>query len=166
MGSCVTPGTPSIALGTSTPCQWIVVGSGSSFLTTIRIWSPSVTRIIGPGTVPLYVYAVTVTLSRIGHCTAFVVNSKTLTPFSSRYSSGCPPWVSVAGWTFGAVIGSIMCAASGFSIVILPGVGVSFTTSELSLFTGTLFGPRAGAQAERIIAKPTTENTKTFFIKL
>ena len=53
IGSCVTSGTPSIALGTSTPCQWIVVGSDNSFFTMILTWSPSVTRIIGPGTVPL-----------------------------------------------------------------------------------------------------------------
>src|SRR5581483_7022319 len=135
----------------------MVVGSGSSFLTMIRTWSPSVTRIIGPGTVPLYVYAVTLTPSKIGHCTAFVVNSKTLTPFSSRYASGCPPSVSVAGWAFGAVIGSIKCAASGLSAIILPGVAV--------LFIGIVLpGVSAGAQADKTKAKAINEKINIFFI--
>ncbi len=46
-------GTPSIAGGTSRPCEWIVVGSGSSLCRMIRIRSPTSARSWGPGTVPL-----------------------------------------------------------------------------------------------------------------
>src|SRR5437667_7451055 len=54
------PGTPSMLLGTSTPCQWIVVGTGSEFLSVTRTVSPSVTWISGPGIWPLKVQALTV----------------------------------------------------------------------------------------------------------
>ena len=53
MGGWVTNVTPSILLGTKTPCQCTVVLSCISFLTLTRILSPSVMRIIGPGTMPL-----------------------------------------------------------------------------------------------------------------
>src|SRR5690242_15662448 len=55
MGDCVTWGTPSIALGTRTPCQWTVVVffSGRSLVTMIRAWSPLRKRKTGPGTEPL-----------------------------------------------------------------------------------------------------------------
>src|SRR5512145_284071 len=62
----------------------------------------------------------------MGHCTALAVNSKILTPFSSRYASSLPPVVSVAGCTLGALIGSIMCAAAGLTGIMLPGVAVVF----------------------------------------
>src|SRR5262249_15601730 len=46
-------GTPSIAAGRSSPCQWMEVGeSGSWFSTRIRSMSPSRTRISGPGSEP------------------------------------------------------------------------------------------------------------------
>jgi hypothetical protein len=56
-GFCVTPGTPSIAFGTFTPCQWMVVASGRRFVRTTRTRSPSFTRISGPGIRPLYAIA-------------------------------------------------------------------------------------------------------------
>ena len=46
--------TPSMALGTSIPCQWTVVGSGSSLWTTTRTLSPSFTSMVGPGMVPSF----------------------------------------------------------------------------------------------------------------
>jgi hypothetical protein len=36
------------------PCQWMVVGSGSLFVTRIRTRSPSMASIVGPGVRPLY----------------------------------------------------------------------------------------------------------------
>jgi hypothetical protein len=53
IGGWVMYGTPSIPFGVFSPCQWIDVLSGSSFVTTKRTLSPSVTRISGPGSVPL-----------------------------------------------------------------------------------------------------------------
>ena len=46
-------GTPSIAFGTTMPWKWMIVDSGSSFFRTIFTLSPSLTLIVGPGTVPL-----------------------------------------------------------------------------------------------------------------
>ena len=53
IGGWVMKGTPSIAFGVITPCQWTAVLSGNWFVTLTRIVSPSVTRISGPGTTPL-----------------------------------------------------------------------------------------------------------------
>ena len=39
-GSCVTNGTPSIALGTSMPWKWMAVDCGSLLSSTTRTWSP------------------------------------------------------------------------------------------------------------------------------
>ena len=47
-------GTPSIAFGTRTPCQWMVVSSARALSTATRSLSPWRRRISGPGTVPLY----------------------------------------------------------------------------------------------------------------
>ena len=56
----MTPATPSIAFGTSMPCQWTVVDSVSSRLTSrTSTSSPSRTRISVPGTVPPNVQAST-----------------------------------------------------------------------------------------------------------
>src|SRR5215469_5176321 len=59
MGFWPTPGTPSWSEGTSKPCQWTVVDSGSLLTMVMRTWSPATTRIIGPGTVPSKVQAST-----------------------------------------------------------------------------------------------------------
>ena len=48
----VSPGTPSIGLGSRTPCQWIEVDSFSLFVTLIVTSSPSRRRRIGAGTEP------------------------------------------------------------------------------------------------------------------
>jgi len=53
LGSMGGSATPSMLLGTRIPCQWMLVGSGSSFLKITRIRSPWVTRIMGPGIWPL-----------------------------------------------------------------------------------------------------------------
>ena len=53
-GGWVMCGTPSMPFGTRTPCQWIVVSCGSWFVNFTRSVSPRRTRIVGPGTVPLY----------------------------------------------------------------------------------------------------------------
>src|SRR6516225_1223322 len=54
IGALDTSGTPSIAAGTSRPCQWIDVGeSGNWFRTRMRNTSPSRTRTSGPGRRPL-----------------------------------------------------------------------------------------------------------------
>jgi hypothetical protein len=53
MGGWVMNGTPSWSFGTMSPCQWTAVLSGNSLVTITRTLSPSVTRISGPGTVPL-----------------------------------------------------------------------------------------------------------------
>src|SRR3990172_5249465 len=66
---------------------------------------------------------------------------------------------------FGAVIGSIICAAAELSAIILPGVGVPFIKLDLSFFmVMVLPGVTAGAKADRINAKLTKENINTFFI--
>ena len=46
-------GTPSIPFGTYRPCEWMVVGCGSSLCSTIWIRSPTLACSCGPGTVPL-----------------------------------------------------------------------------------------------------------------
>ena len=63
--SCVTPETPSSALGRSTPCQWIDTPSPTSRLTSVASTrSPSWTRSSGPGTRPSNVSALTVAPGR------------------------------------------------------------------------------------------------------
>lgn len=52
-----TPGTPPCELGTPIPCQWIVISSGRRFVKRIRTRSPLATRMVGPGTMPLYAQA-------------------------------------------------------------------------------------------------------------
>jgi hypothetical protein len=47
------PGTPSIAIGTSRPCQCIEVDSGRLLWTMMRTRSPSTASIVGPGMLPL-----------------------------------------------------------------------------------------------------------------
>ena len=49
----MTPGTPSILLGSTMPCQWTAVPIGRWLVTMTRTLSPSMTRMVGPGTVPL-----------------------------------------------------------------------------------------------------------------
>jgi hypothetical protein len=49
----VRPPTPSIPFGSSTPCQWMVVCSGSLLVTKMRTLSPSTHSIVGPGDWPL-----------------------------------------------------------------------------------------------------------------
>jgi hypothetical protein len=44
------PGTPSIAIGTRTPCQWIVVLAGSALSSASANGSPWHARSSGPGT--------------------------------------------------------------------------------------------------------------------
>src|SRR5216683_7618340 len=51
--SCVIPATPSSALGTLIPCQWMEVAAGRWLTRVTLTQSPCVTRSSGPGTVPL-----------------------------------------------------------------------------------------------------------------
>src|SRR3954451_19916841 len=83
IGSWVMYGTPSMALGTSMPCQWTVVDCGSSFLTTMETLSPSLTLITGPGTWPLYVHALTVLPGSTCQSTIFAVRSNCFVPSGS-----------------------------------------------------------------------------------
>ena len=41
-------------LGSSRPCQWMVVCSGSLLVTKMRTLSPSIASMVGPGELPLY----------------------------------------------------------------------------------------------------------------
>src|SRR5881396_1511955 len=102
-----TPGTPSALGGTINPCQWRAVPSGKWLIRVIRTWSPAVTRIIGPGTVPSMVQASTRWPLTVSHMTCFAVNVKCLAPSgSTTYFASCPPYDRVALGTFaGAVVG-------------------------------------------------------------
>ena len=52
IGGMFTCGTPSIAFGTSSPCQWMLVSSRIVLRTTMRAVSPSVKRSVGAGMLP------------------------------------------------------------------------------------------------------------------
>src|SRR5262249_31582427 len=52
MGAWVSPATPSMALGSRTPCQWTLVGSARSLTTRTRRSSPRLILSVGPGTAP------------------------------------------------------------------------------------------------------------------
>jgi hypothetical protein len=52
------PGTPSIALGSRMPCQWIELGSSRPLVTLSVTVSPSRQRKVGAGTWPLTAIAV------------------------------------------------------------------------------------------------------------
>src|SRR5437588_4534916 len=56
MGACVSPGTPSIAFGSRTPCQCTAVSSGRRFSSSTRSRSPCLKRSSVPVTVPPYVH--------------------------------------------------------------------------------------------------------------
>jgi len=60
------------------------------------------------------------------------------------------------------VIGSIMCAASGLSAIILPGVAVSIGSSPIGIVASG--GAPAGAHAESVNARASSEKIITFFI--
>jgi hypothetical protein len=47
------PPTPSMPFGNRTPCQWMVVGAPSLFVTKMRTRSPSTASMTGPWTEPL-----------------------------------------------------------------------------------------------------------------
>src|SRR5699024_12274580 len=47
MGGCVMPGTPSAALCSAIPCQWMEVSSGSSLVISIWSTSPAVASLAG-----------------------------------------------------------------------------------------------------------------------
>ena len=53
MSGWVSGATPSMALGSPTPWKWTSVPMGRSLVTLTRTRSPTSTRIIGPGTIPL-----------------------------------------------------------------------------------------------------------------
>ena len=53
MSGWVMPGTPSWSLGTSRPCQWMVVASARLLVKLIRTLSPTFALISGPGYCPL-----------------------------------------------------------------------------------------------------------------
>src|SRR5262249_6704734 len=91
IGGCVMKGTPSMLLGTITPWKWTAVLWGSSLLTTKRTLSPSVTRISGPGTTPLYAKASANLPGWYSHCTTLAIRLKTLTSPSITGGSRWPP---------------------------------------------------------------------------
>ncbi len=68
IGSCVTCGTPSIALGTRRPCQCTVVPfeAGRLLVTATRARSPLRSRSTGPGTEPLKPHTLVLTPGRTG----------------------------------------------------------------------------------------------------
>jgi len=53
----VSPATPSMPLGSSTPCQWMEVCSGSRLVTKMRTLSPSTHSMVGPGDWPFGITA-------------------------------------------------------------------------------------------------------------
>ncbi len=85
INGCVMGATPSIELGTLTPCQWTSVPMGSSLWTTIWTRSPTSTLIWGPGTIPLYDQASTMTPGSTSQGVTAAVSSNFLVP-SSRTS--------------------------------------------------------------------------------
>jgi hypothetical protein len=53
-----------MSLRSATPCQWMVVGSGSRLVSSARSTSPARSRTAGPGTVWLYAQVVTLVPAR------------------------------------------------------------------------------------------------------
>ena len=85
-----------MSFGTVNPWKCRIVGWVISLRRMIRTWSPGLTRISGPGTVPLKPIASTNTPGLVSHRISSAVSSKTLTPFSVAGSSGLLPWESVS----------------------------------------------------------------------
>ena len=79
------PGMPSMSLGISRPCQCIENPSGSRFSTINRTRSPSLTWIVGPGTLPLKPQASTTRpgTNSVRTCSAAISN--TFTSSSRRH---------------------------------------------------------------------------------
>ena len=117
-------GTPSMSLGTATPCRCIVVGWLISLRTTIRTWFPCCTRISGPGTVPLNPIASTKTPGLVSQRTSSAVSSNTFVPCSTLGSRGSLPapcvfagnastlarWPSSISWSVIAPVAPVMPA--------------------------------------------------------
>src|SRR3989344_2734357 len=93
----------------------MVVASGMLFLRIIFTLSPSVTRISGPGTMPLYAQAVTVTSFKIFHLTGWAVRLKTFCPFSTLNDNSWRPFFSEATATLSCGIASMALRADSFS---------------------------------------------------
>src|SRR5690242_13231821 len=86
-GGWVTSGTPSIAFGTSMPCQWMTVDCGNLLFNTIRTLSPTSTLIHGPGTWLLYAHAFTVLPGDTSQSMTEAVRSNSFVPSGSTFAA-------------------------------------------------------------------------------
>src|SRR4051812_4877181 len=95
------------------PCRCSDVDSGRLFFNTMRTLSPSLTRISGAGTTPLYVHASTNLPGETSHLTTLASRSNSLVPsartLGSSRSPPCPA-VLAGNWAAtSAIILSISC---------------------------------------------------------
>ena len=118
--------TPSWSLGTSMPCQWMSVPMGSSLVISTSTSSPTSRSMRGPGTIPLYAHAWTISPGRTSQSMTDAVSSKRLVP--SAWTSGASGWLPSPSVSAGnAMIDSIIawsccCALGGGGRVIgVPG---------------------------------------------
>ncbi len=84
-GSWVIGDTPSCPFGTSMPCQWMSVLTGNSLVICTSTLSPTSRSMRGPGTMPLYAQACTISPGATSQSMTDAVSSKCLVP-SGRIS--------------------------------------------------------------------------------
>src|ERR1700694_5908296 len=72
-----------MAKGTMRPWKWMTVDSGRWLCNTTLTLSPMLTRMVGPGTTPLYVQALTDLPGETSHLTISAVKSNCLVPSGS-----------------------------------------------------------------------------------
>ena len=78
---------PSMATGRRTPCQWMVVSSGSEFFRWTMSLSPTFASSSGPGMVPPYVHALLVVTPVTNPCGETLASSETSSTFGSALVS-------------------------------------------------------------------------------
>ena len=119
-------------VGHAPPCQWMVVGAGSSFFKMTRTMSPTSTWISGAGTVPLYVYASTILPGSTSQSASCAVTTNWIATF----------FVFMGAFTYGVVYTVWLKRRTWLNIVV-GGLAGSFAVLAGSAAAGATFSPVA-----------------------